>query len=206
MDIKSESEGNFFTFAAGKNDEKYVFFRVADNLFRFAATTDSWRDETELVCNLDGTKWHNYTIVVNGADTKLYIDGKLTLHTTETHGQVADMYSGTSCYIGKSYYADDTYFKGYIDNIKIYKTALTESEILESEALPVPAFIKGDVNGDGELSAADLVSMQKYILGNGELANSENGDLCEDGRIDIFDLILLRREIIYHSIFSEVLL
>ena len=206
MDIKSESEGNFFTFAAGKNEEKYVFFRVADNLFRFAATTDSWRDETELVCNLDGTKWHNYTIVVNGADTKLYIDGKLTLHTTETHGQVADMGSGTSCYIGKSYYADDTYFKGYIDNIKIYKTALTESEILESEALPVPAFIKGDVNGDGELSAADLVSMQKYILGNGELANSENGDLCEDGRIDIFDLILLRREIIYHSIFSEVLL
>ena len=194
MDIKSESEGNFFTFAAGKNDEKYVFFRVAKELFRFAATTDSWRDETELVCDLDGTKWHNYTLVVNGADTKLYVDGKLTLHTTETHGQVADMGSGTSCYIGKSYYADDTCFKGYIDNIRIYKTALTEHEISGTEAAPVS--VKGDVNGDGEFSVADLAAMQKFILGKGELTDWEKGDLCKDDRIDLFDLILMRRELI----------
>ncbi|MBP5378421.1 MAG: discoidin domain-containing protein [Ruminococcus sp.] len=194
MDIKSESEGNFFTFAAGKNDEKYVFFRVAKELFRFAATTDSWRDETELVCDLDGTEWHNYTLVVNGADTKLYIDGRETLHTTETHGQVADMGSGTSCYIGKSYYADDTCFKGSIDNIKIYRSALTAAEISGSQ---IPAAdVKGDVNGDGQLSVADLVAMQQFILGNGELADWQKGDLCQDGRIDTFDMCLMRRLVI----------
>ena len=63
MDVKSESTGNFFTFAAGKNDEKYVFFRVAEDLFRFAATTDSWRDETEIKYDIDGSQWHNYTLV-----------------------------------------------------------------------------------------------------------------------------------------------
>ena len=194
MDIKSESEGNFFTFAAGKNDEKYVFFRVARELFRFAATTDSWRDETELVCDLDGSQWHNYTLVVNGADTKLYTDGRETLHTTETHGQVADMGSGTSCYIGKSYYADDTCFKGSIDNIRIYKAALTASEISGAEA--PAADIKGDVNGDGQLSVADLVAMQKFVLGRGELADWQKGDLCQDGRIDSFDLCLMRRLLI----------
>lgn len=191
MDIKSESEGNFFTFAAGKNDEKYVFFRVAKELFRFAATTDSWRDETELVYDLNGTEWHNYTLVVNGADTKLYLDGREVLHTTETHGQAADMGSGTSCYLGKSYYSDDSCFKGSIDNIKIYRTALTESEISGGAGE-----VTGDVNGDGIFSVGDLAAMQKFLLGRGELANWKNGDLCQDNVIDVFDLCLMRKLII----------
>ena len=190
MDIKSESTGNFFTFSAGKNDEKYVFFRVADKLFRFAATTDSWRDETELVYDLDGTEWHNYTLVVSGADTKLYIDGNEVLHTTETHGQLADMGSGTSCYLGNSYYSDDTCFKGSIDNIRIYKCALTGAEINGSPA------VTGDVNGDGTVSVADLVAMQQFLLGSGDLVNWENGDICRDNRIDVFDLCLMRRLLI----------
>ncbi|MBR5683767.1 MAG: discoidin domain-containing protein [Ruminococcus sp.] len=193
MDIKSESEGNFFTFAAGKNDEKYVFFRVAKELFRFAATTDSWRDETELICDVSGSEWHNYTLVVNGADTRLYIDRNEVLHTTGTHGQIADMGSGTSCYIGKSYYSDDSCFKGSIDNIKIYKCALTADEIGGK------AEVKGDVNGDGAFSAADLVTMQHFLLGSGRLANWKNGDLCQDNRIDVFDLCIMRKLLIKSS-------
>lgn len=196
MDIKSESEGNFFTFAAGKNDEKYVFFRVADKLFRFAATTDSWRDETEIKYDLDGTKWHNYTFVFNGATSKLYIDGKFITETTETHGQLADMGTGTTCYIGKSYYADDTCFKGSIDNIRIYKCALTDAEITGGEAA---AQIRGDVNADGVLSSGDLVLMQKYILGRDSLKAPENGELNGDGEIDIFDLVALRKLLILNS-------
>ncbi|MBR1823966.1 MAG: discoidin domain-containing protein [Ruminococcus sp.] len=190
MDIKSESEGNFFTFAAGKNDEKYVFFRVAEDVFRFAATTDSWRDETEIVHDLDGSKWHNYTLVVNGATTKLYIDGRLAEKTTETHGQLADMGTGTSCYLGKSYYADDTCFKGSIDNVKIYKCALTDSEISGN---PVTSPVKGDVNGDGIFDASDLTDMQQYLHGRKSLASPENGDLCEDGILDVFDMIAMRK-------------
>ena len=187
MDIKSGSEGNFFTFAAGRDDEKYVFFRVADKLFRFAATTDSWRDETELIYELDGTKWHNYTLVVSGADTKLYIDGRETLHTTETHGQLADMGTGTSCYIGKSFYSDDSYFNGYIDNIRVYKNALSASEINAMQG------VKGDVNGDGGFTVADLVAMQGFLLGRNDLAVWQNGDLCPDGKINVYDMCLLRR-------------
>lgn len=187
MDIKSESEGDFFTFAAGKNNEKYVFYRVAEELFRFAATTDSWRDETELKIELDGTQWHNYTCVVNGADTRIYIDGVEVLHTTETHGQLADMGSGTSCYIGKSFYPEDTYFKGSIDNIRIYKAALT------SEEISAETVVTGDVNNDGQFSVADLVAVQKYVLGKDELDNWQRGDLCKDNRVDTFDLCLMRK-------------
>lgn len=190
MDVKSESEGDFFTFTVGRDNEKYVFFRVAKDKFRFAATTDSWRDETELVYELDGTQWHNYTLVVNGADTKLYLDGKEVCHTTETHGQLADMGAGTTSFIGKSFYPEDADFKGSIDNVKIYRRALTASEI-GGKSKPV-----GDVNADGIASVADLTAMERFLLGNGRLADWESGDLCKDGRIDTFDLCLLRKLLI----------
>ena len=195
MDIKSDSEGNFFTFAAGKNDEKYVFFRVAKDTFRFAATTDSWRDETVIERDTDGTGWHNYTMVFSGATAKLYIDGKFVSETTETHGQIADMGSGTSCYIGKSYYGDDTCFKGEIDNLKIYKCALTDAEITGS-APEVPAPVKGDVNNDGQCNVADLIAMQSFLLGKDSLAAPMNGDLCGDEVIDVFDMIALRKHLL----------
>ena len=190
MDIKSESTGDFFTFAAGKDKEKYIFFRVAENLFRFAATTDSWRDETELKYNIDGSQWHNYTLIISGADTKVFIDGKEVLHTTETHGQLADMGSGTLSYIGKSFYPDDSNFKGSIDNIRIYKCALSSYEISGKET------VKGDVNGDGTFSVADLVVTQQFILGHGTLSEWKNGDLCKDNRIDMFDLCQMRKNLI----------
>lgn len=58
--------------------------------------------------------------------------------------------------------------------------------------------VRGDVNGDGLFSSADLVSLQKWLLGTrGEkLADWEAGDLCRDGRLDTFDLIAMRKEIL----------
>ncbi len=53
--------------------------------------------------------------------------------------------------------------------------------------------IKGDINDDGKADAADLVMLQKWILGSGELTNWQNADLCEDGVIDAFDMAALRR-------------
>ena len=54
--------------------------------------------------------------------------------------------------------------------------------------------LMGDVNADGEFSAADLVLFQKWLLAapDSELANWQAGDLCEDDRLDVFDLVLMR--------------
>ena len=55
--------------------------------------------------------------------------------------------------------------------------------------------IKGDVNADGSFSIADIITMQNWLLRKSGtyLADWEAGDLCSDGVIDIYDLILLRR-------------
>ena len=58
-------------------------------------------------------------------------------------------------------------------------------------------YIKGDVNDDGELSVADLVMLQKWLLNTTDSTEKlMNTDLNEDGTADVFDLILLRKELI----------
>ena len=58
-------------------------------------------------------------------------------------------------------------------------------------------FVKGDVDADGLLTAADVVLLQKWLAGKPgtELKNWKAADLCSDGRLDIFDLISVRREL-----------
>lgn len=56
--------------------------------------------------------------------------------------------------------------------------------------------VEGDVNSDGEFSVADVVSMQKYILGTESLKDLKAGDVNKDGYADSFDLSLMKKMII----------
>ena len=53
--------------------------------------------------------------------------------------------------------------------------------------------VSGDCNSDGILDSKDLGMLQGYLLGSSELADWQAADLCEDGVIDVYDMILLRR-------------
>lgn len=64
--------------------------------------------------------------------------------------------------------------------------------IIEPVAAEKKAVI-GDVNADGEFNIADLVMMQKFLLGDGTLTDWKAGDLCEDERIDAFDMVMMRK-------------
>ena len=55
---------------------------------------------------------------------------------------------------------------------------------------------KGDINNDGSFNIADFVMLQRFILDSGTLINWENADVCEDDRIDVFDMILMRKLVV----------
>ncbi|HRR77386.1 MAG TPA: glycosyl hydrolase family 18 protein [Ruminococcus sp.] len=67
-----------------------------------------------------------------------------------------------------------------------------------SDTLCGSTFIAGDVNSDGSFNISDLVIMQKWLLSAPEagLNNWKAGDLCEDGRLDGFDLCLMKMQLI----------
>lgn len=61
--------------------------------------------------------------------------------------------------------------------------------------------IRGDVNMDGKFDIADVVLLQKWILAapDTKLANWKAADLYEDGRLDVFDLCLMKRMLVENS-------
>lgn len=74
----------------------------------------------------------------------------------------------------------------------------TSLHSFQKEGTPECKYQVGDVNTDLEISAADLVRMNKVIL-NAEIETSDNivlYDLNFDGKVNAFDLILMRRKII----------
>lgn len=61
-----------------------------------------------------------------------------------------------------------------------------------------PKAIRGDVNADGIFNVSDVVLLQKWLLAvpDTHLADWKAGNLCEDGRLDVFDLCLMKRELL----------
>ena len=70
---------------------------------------------------------------------------------------------------------------------------LTKSDKIQS--------VKGDVNADGEFSVADVVLLQKWLLAVSEIQLSDwkAADLCEDGTLNVFDLCMMKYELINES-------
>ena len=59
--------------------------------------------------------------------------------------------------------------------------------------------IMGDVNNDGSFNISDVVLLQKWLLAVPDtyLSNWKAADFCDDDRLDVFDLTLMKRALIY---------
>ncbi len=66
-------------------------------------------------------------------------------------------------------------------------------------------YTEGDANFDGEFSIADAVSLQNYLIGRQEtgLVYWKAADLCDDNRLDVFDMCLMRSSLTDSSQTSE---
>lgn len=62
-------------------------------------------------------------------------------------------------------------------------------------------FPMGDVNLDNEFNVADAVLLQKWLLAapDTKLANWKVADLCEDGKLDVFDMVEMRKLLIQNK-------
>ena len=93
------------------------------------------------------------------------------------------------------------YSLGGNDNVGEISAASDEMSELGNPSYPFekPSFVKGDVNADGYFDIADVVLLQRWLLAvpDTHLANWKAADLCKDERLDVFDLCLMRRELLY---------
>lgn len=63
---------------------------------------------------------------------------------------------------------------------------------------PIPVTIKGDINKDGKVGAADIVLIRKHLMGIAPLTSeqAESADMDDDKIIDSFDEVLIRKALI----------
>lgn len=56
----------------------------------------------------------------------------------------------------------------------------------------------GDTNGDGDFTIADVVMMQRHIMGKKTaiLSDWRSVDFCDDGKIDVYDFIVMKENLV----------
>lgn len=59
--------------------------------------------------------------------------------------------------------------------------------------------IEGDCNNDGKFNVSDVVLLQKWLIAvpDTHLSSWKAADICEDNRLDVFDLCMMKRKLIY---------
>ncbi|MCM1133344.1 MAG: dockerin type I domain-containing protein [Ruminococcus flavefaciens] len=88
------------------------------------------------------------------------------------------------------------YYDEYIgDGTVTVESIDHEKKRITLEAVPKEA-VAGDSNGDGEFGVADVLMLQKWLMGAGELTDWRNADLNNDGQVDVFDFCLMRSELL----------
>lgn len=139
---------------------------------------------------------------VQNTKTIEFTDTISSVDLTDNGGTVRFENNGSFTFSGTDYYAGDdsknlAYYEAN-DRITIKLTYNTDTgEIISIESLTLETNahkVKGDVNSDGSFDVADTILLQKWLLAvpDTNLADWQAGDLCEDGRLDIFDLCIMR--------------
>lgn len=150
--------------------------RNRNNNFKAAITDGNWQSLNKSgawSCETAASKtptyktWGMYTVVVEEGSVKGYYNGNEVSNETKSI-KISDFGNDLLGYIGKSFYSEDQYYKGYVDEMKIFSKALTADEV---KAIYEEGRQKEEVDTNGGLLA-------RY-----DFSDLEDGDLDADTEI-----------------------
>ncbi len=92
----------------------------------------------------------------------------------------------------------DVYYEGSKTEWNELVSGLNINANIHYNSQNINFFLKGDVNADGKFTVADVVMLKKWLLAVPDvtLPNWKAADLCEDGVLNVFDLCMMKRELI----------
>lgn len=144
-----------------------------------------------------------YDTVIHGSDELDLTGLRLTIGETDGNGNTISQLENITIDEARKTYDITVEIKDEAPgsgNCQIIVTKKNE-EISDTASFAVSygaPVVKGDVNSDGELNIADAVLLQKWLLAFSDtnLPDWNRADLYRDGRLDIFDLCLMKRALI----------
>jgi hypothetical protein len=108
-------------------DQNYMLYLSATREVKIAYG-DGTNYQTQAGSTIIANQWHHITVIFNGTNILLYIDGQLDNSWPQNYTPVTG--DGTDLYIGIKSYNNSAYrFNGFIDEVKIYPYARTPAQI-----------------------------------------------------------------------------
>ena len=164
----------------------YIFYVTPNNDWQFwTGGNNKWNIVSGPAVNVG--EWEHIAGVYTDGKQKFYVNGELV-------GEIDSALSlntAQNLLIGAGANEKDThdfFFKGLIDEVRIYDRELSADEIvsvMESEAA-----IFADVNGDGKVNILDLVFVAGKF-GQPVTADNQAADVNGDDAINIRDLVIV---------------
>lgn len=166
MDVQSVTRrGNYFVFAYGQNSTKYLFLKMEPQYMRVSQTANGYSSEQTASATLtnknNSRRWVHITIVMNNGSIELYQDGILIGSKTDATVKTSDLGENLYGYLGKSFYSADKYFKGFFDNVKVYDSAFTSSDVFREY-------------DEGVMAREELNRSLQKVADEFTIANSDN--------------------------------
>ena len=132
---------------------------------------------------------------------KFTVTSNITLHVGETY----QLRLGSERLTYKSHNTDvatvtnDGIITATKEGTTILSVVTTDSDVIQYTLKVAKQSVEGDCNNDGIFDVADVVLLQKWLLAvpDTNIANWQAADLCKDGKLDVFDLVMMKRRLIY---------
>ena len=121
---RHSDDGKHFSFTVGKDRNKYLMYYGSTDSIKTVISDDTWRNEQggKVAVSNNNNVWHNYKLVVDGTKLSVFRDNALIIYKADTGITMSDLES-TVTYIGRSFYDEDNYWNGAMDDLKVYKGA-----------------------------------------------------------------------------------
>ena len=144
-------------FDFGTGTEQYMFLTPSNGTtMRFAIKNGGSEQTVDCNAKLAPRKWKHVVVTIGKDKTAIYVDGELAGSSTGITIKPSDIRPVFN-YIGKSQFAGDPNFNGWIDNVRIYNYALSEQDVKDA--------MNGEVSGINNIINEDDKIEAIYNLG-----------------------------------------
>jgi hypothetical protein len=120
-----------FDFGTGTSNYMFLSPVGAGNTLRFAITISAGAGEQQINYNavLSTGAWHHLVVTLMAGTGILYVDGVPVGTNSGITLAPSDLGSTTQNWIGRSQYPADPYLNGLVDDLRIYRGALSASDV-----------------------------------------------------------------------------
>ena len=152
-------------FDFGNGTDQYIFLtpNCGTNM-RLSIKNGGDEQQVNYKSKMPANSWHHVAVTIGNGKAQIYLDGTLAAESDGITIKPSDIRPVLN-YVGRSQFAADPYFKGYIDDMRIYNYVLSNEEI---------GTVMGDLtNGIGNISNQTAEGCAYYNI-NGIKTSANN--------------------------------